>query len=102
MIRRAHGLVERFKSRSDLMKIDPNPSGLLTGGHWDQLTQAVWDVFSSKAQTETTYESKISLWKNIFLYIRVSIAANCKNIVILLRMENNKLHDRMKESPFFV
>lgn len=71
MIRRAHGLVERFKSRSDMMKIDPNPPGLLTGGHWDQLNQTMWDVFSSKAQTETTYESKISIWKNIFLYIRV-------------------------------
>lgn len=72
MVRRAHGLVERFKSRSELMKIDPNPSGLLTGGQWDQLSQAIWDVFSSKAQTETTYENKITIWKHIFLYIRVS------------------------------
>lgn len=72
MVRRAHGLVERFKSRSDLMKIDPNPPGLLTGGHWDQLNQAIWDVFSSKAQTEITYESKINIWRNVFLYIRVS------------------------------
>lgn len=79
MVRRAHGLVERFKSRSDLMKIDPNPVGLLTGGHWDQLSQAMWDVFSSKAQTEITYESKISLWKNIFLSIRVGIFKDVNN-----------------------
>ncbi|KAJ8953350.1 hypothetical protein NQ314_007359 [Rhamnusium bicolor] len=70
MIRRAHGLVERFKSRSDLMKIEPHPPGLLNGGPWDQLNQAIWDVFSSKAQKENTYECKINLWKNIFLYIR--------------------------------
>ncbi|CAG9818420.1 unnamed protein product [Phaedon cochleariae] len=70
MVKRAHGLVERFKSRSDLMRIEPNPPGLLNGGPWDGLNQAVWDVFSSKAQKEKTYESKISLWKNIFLYIR--------------------------------
>lgn len=73
MVRRAHGLVERFKSRSDLMKIDPNPPGLLTGGQWDQLNRAIWDVFSSKAQKETTYENKINIWKNVFLYIRVSM-----------------------------
>lgn len=73
MIRRAHGLVERFKSRSKFMKIDPNPPGLLNGGTWDQLSQAIWDVFSSKAQNENIYEYKISIWKNIFLYIRVSI-----------------------------
>lgn len=72
MVRRAHGLVERFKSRSELMRINPNPPGLLHGGPWDQLNQAIWDVFTSKAQKEKTYESKISLWKNIFLYIRVS------------------------------
>lgn len=73
MVRRAHGLVERFKSRSDLMRINPNPPGLMTGGHWDQLNQAIWHLFSSKAQTDVTYERKISLWKTIFLYIRVSI-----------------------------
>lgn len=71
MVRRAHGLVERFKSRADLMKIDPHPPGLLTGGPWDQLNQAIWDVFSSKAQKEHTYENKITLWKTIFLEIRV-------------------------------
>lgn len=71
-MRRAHGLVERFKSHSDLMHIEQNPIGLLNGGPWDQLNQAIWDVYSSKAQKQKTYECKINLWKDIFLYIRVS------------------------------
>ncbi|KAF7281603.1 hypothetical protein GWI33_004467 [Rhynchophorus ferrugineus] len=70
MIRRAHGLTHRFKSRSDIMKIDPNPPELLNGGPFDQLSQAIWDVFNSKAQKIETYENKISLWKDLFLYIR--------------------------------
>nr|XP_023013226.1 poly(A) RNA polymerase gld-2 homolog A-like [Leptinotarsa decemlineata] len=75
MIKRAHGLVERFRSKSNLMRIDPNPPGLLNGGPWDQLNQTVWDVFTSKAQKEDTYESKISLWKNIFLNIRKCLSS---------------------------
>ncbi|VEN51552.1 unnamed protein product [Callosobruchus maculatus] len=70
MLRRAHGLVERFRSRAELMRIDPCPPRLLDGSPWDQLSQAVWDIFASKAQNEKTYETKIALWKNIFLYIR--------------------------------
>ncbi|XP_030759027.1 poly(A) RNA polymerase gld-2 homolog A-like isoform X2 [Sitophilus oryzae] len=70
MIRRAHGLTHRFRSRSDIMKIDPNPPQLLNGGAYDQLSQAIWDVFTMKAQKIETYENKISLWKDLFLYIR--------------------------------
>ncbi|XP_056641163.1 poly(A) RNA polymerase gld-2 homolog A-like [Diorhabda sublineata] len=70
MIKRAHGLVERFKSRSNVMKIEPNPPTLSTGTLWDQLNQEIWNVFSSRAQKEKTYDSKIDLWKNLFLYIR--------------------------------
>ncbi|KAL1505853.1 hypothetical protein ABEB36_005315 [Hypothenemus hampei] len=70
MIRRVHGLTHRFKSRSDIMKIDPNPPQLLNGGPYDQLSQAIYDVFTSKAQKTETYESKIQLWKDLFLYIR--------------------------------
>ncbi|CAH0553666.1 unnamed protein product [Brassicogethes aeneus] len=70
MLRRAHGLVERFRSRSDSMRIDPSPIGLLTGSPWDTLNQAIWDVYSTKAQKESTYELKINLWRHIFLFIR--------------------------------
>lgn len=57
------------------MKIDPNPPHLLNGGPYDQLSQAIYDVFTSKAQKTETYESKIELWKDLFLYIRVSVIA---------------------------
>lgn len=53
------------------MKIDPNPPNLLNGGVYDQLSQAIYDVFTSKAQTAGTYENKIEIWKDLFLYIRV-------------------------------
>ncbi|CAH1992040.1 unnamed protein product [Acanthoscelides obtectus] len=65
-----HGQYYKNRSRAELMRIDPCPPKLLDGGPWDQLSQAVWDVFASKAQNEKTYETKIALWKNIFLYIR--------------------------------
>lgn len=73
MIKRAHGLVERFKSRAEMMKIEPDPPGLTLGGPWDQLNRDIWNIYSSKAQKEITYECKINSWKNIFLYIRVSL-----------------------------
>ncbi|KAH0999363.1 hypothetical protein HUJ04_006649 [Dendroctonus ponderosae] len=60
----------RFKSKSKVLKIDPNPPNLLNGGVYDQLSQAIYDVFTSKAQTTDSYENKIEIWKNLFLYIR--------------------------------
>ncbi|CAG9772578.1 unnamed protein product [Ceutorhynchus assimilis] len=70
MIRRAHGLSHRFRSRSDILKIDPSPSQLLNGGPYDDLSEAIYDVFTSKSQKPETYEDKIQIWKELFLYIR--------------------------------
>ncbi|KAK9887622.1 hypothetical protein WA026_023581 [Henosepilachna vigintioctopunctata] len=68
--RRVHGLMERFKSRSYLMRIDPNPEMLLNGSPSDHLNQAMWDVFMLKAQKESTYINKLETWKSIFLSIK--------------------------------
>ncbi|XP_044755934.1 poly(A) RNA polymerase gld-2 homolog A-like [Coccinella septempunctata] len=68
--RRVYGLMERFKSRAYLMRIDPNPEMLLNGGSSDHLSQAIWDVFLSKAQKESTYINKLETWKTIFLSIK--------------------------------
>ncbi|XP_028128848.1 poly(A) RNA polymerase gld-2 homolog A-like isoform X2 [Diabrotica virgifera virgifera] len=75
MIKRAHGLVERFKSRAEMLKIEPNPLGLSSGGPWDQLNQEIWDLFINRAQKEKTYDMKINLWKNLFLYIRKCLSS---------------------------
>ncbi|KAK9881200.1 hypothetical protein WA026_014548 [Henosepilachna vigintioctopunctata] len=50
------GLMERFKSRSYLMRIDPNPEMLLNGSPSDHLNQAMWDVFMLKAQKRKCVE----------------------------------------------
>ncbi|XP_060525946.1 poly(A) RNA polymerase gld-2 homolog A-like isoform X2 [Cylas formicarius] len=70
MVRRAYGLSLRFKSKSEVMKIDPNPEQLLSGSPLDELNREMWDLFISKAQKIETYENKILFWKDLFLYIR--------------------------------
>lgn len=67
--RRVHGLMERFKSKAYLMKIH-HPVNLLNGGPFDQLNQAIWDVFVAKTQKEETYISKLETWKSLFLMVK--------------------------------
>ncbi|XP_066149697.1 poly(A) RNA polymerase gld-2 homolog A-like isoform X1 [Euwallacea fornicatus] len=71
--RRVYGLRQRFLER--ILEIDPKPSRLLTGGPYDRLSQAVYDVYKSKAQKPQTYINKIERWKELFLSFTV---LNCQ------------------------
>ncbi|RZC43069.1 poly(A) RNA polymerase gld-2 A-like [Asbolus verrucosus] len=71
--RKAHGLMKRFQARTYKLRINPNPQGLINDGPWDQLNQAMWDVFINRIQKEDTYINKINLWKSIFLFLRTSL-----------------------------
>ncbi|XP_050293013.1 poly(A) RNA polymerase gld-2 homolog A-like [Anthonomus grandis grandis] len=67
---RVNGISNRFKARAEIMKIDPHPPQLLNGGPYDSLSTSLYDVFKVKAQTKKSFENKIQIWKDLFLYIR--------------------------------
>ncbi|KAF5270352.1 hypothetical protein FQR65_LT05540 [Abscondita terminalis] len=66
IVRRVHGLMERFTSRVKLFKIDPLISYC---SKITQLDRSIWELFYTKAQTQDIYLHKLSLWKKLFLHI---------------------------------
>ncbi|CAG9861331.1 unnamed protein product [Phyllotreta striolata] len=68
--KKVYGLVERFKSKAEVMRILPNPPNTTLKGPLGQLNKDIWRLYKSKAQNEITYENKINSWKNIFLYLK--------------------------------
>lgn len=68
VIRPVRGLMERFMARGTFFQIKPI---LSLFGNSTPLDQAIWDLYSAKAQTQNTYFHKLELWKNLYLHITV-------------------------------
>lgn len=54
---------DRFLTRAHLVELNTPPDSLCNGSKWDQLSQSIWQKFSSRQQTEDTYRKKTYLWK---------------------------------------
>ncbi|XP_046487826.1 poly(A) RNA polymerase gld-2 homolog A isoform X1 [Neodiprion pinetum] len=61
---------DRFLARSHLIEVTKMPAKLLTGSHWDVLSQDIWEKFMTHQQTEATYRNKMMLWKYLYIYIK--------------------------------
>ncbi|KAK4883539.1 hypothetical protein RN001_006858 [Aquatica leii] len=66
IVRRVHGLMERFTSRAKLFKID---RVLSYSGKMSPLDRSIWELFYAKAQTQEIYLHKLSIWKKLFLHV---------------------------------
>lgn len=63
--------MERFTSKAKFFRIDPLPP--ITSSQTSQLDQAIWDLFTAKAQTQITYFRKLELWRRVYLHITVNV-----------------------------
>ncbi|XP_046750414.1 poly(A) RNA polymerase gld-2 homolog A-like isoform X2 [Diprion similis] len=61
---------DRFLARSHLIEVTKMPAKLMTGSHWDVLSQDIWKKFMTHQQTEATYRNKMMLWKYLYIYIK--------------------------------
>ncbi|GAB0098525.1 Poly(A) RNA polymerase gld-2 homolog A [Sergentomyia squamirostris] len=68
--RRVETPPDHYIAKAHLVMTKKMPKELLTGGHWDDLSQMVWNKFMGAQQTEDTYVKKMNLWKSLFVYIR--------------------------------
>lgn len=59
-------------SKSEVLQVINNPPGLLNGSLYDQLSDAIYGVYTKKVQQTETYEKKVELWRDLFLCIKVS------------------------------
>ncbi|XP_022919849.1 poly(A) RNA polymerase gld-2 homolog A-like [Onthophagus taurus] len=67
--KRVFGLMERFSSRSHLLRIS-EPLSLPKNNLYPYLSHSMWLLFCEKAQKEETYLQKLEFWKVIHLDIR--------------------------------
>lgn len=63
---------DKFLARSHLVAMTSEPSNLVCGSEWDDLSQEIWSKFISNQQTEATYKQKMMLWKHLYIYIKVN------------------------------
>ncbi|RZF44342.1 hypothetical protein LSTR_LSTR013298, partial [Laodelphax striatellus] len=69
---------DKFLTKADLVQITKAPQQLTNGSIWDELSKAVWNKFLTNQQTKETYEKKLTLWKCLYVYLKiVSRATAC-------------------------
>jgi poly(A) RNA polymerase GLD2 len=61
---------DRFLARSYMVEIKEPPKQLLNNSKWDRLSQAIWNKFQKRQQTEETYKRKMQLWKQLYLIMK--------------------------------
>ncbi|KAK6644083.1 hypothetical protein RUM43_000348 [Polyplax serrata] len=63
---------DKFLARAHLMQVTKAPGELNMGGEWEKLSIHIFNRFLSHQQTSDTFKKKITLWKNLFLFIRTN------------------------------
>lgn len=53
------------------METREQPEMLLNNSRWDRLSKSIWDKFVDNQQTVETYRNKLSMWKHLFVLVKV-------------------------------
>ncbi|XP_018323171.1 poly(A) RNA polymerase gld-2 homolog A-like isoform X2 [Agrilus planipennis] len=69
MVRRVHGLMERFTSRANTLLLNPIMGFHKSGSPWDELDQSIWETYHTRVQKKEKYIQKLQLWSKLYLHI---------------------------------